>query len=95
MSRYAVDKLLRQLVLDPVVLEAYRSDPDASLAGHALDPEERAALRDGNYAVLYARGAHPFLLFVFLMWTRPGDPRALDAEYRAAIGPLGYPDHST
>ena len=39
--------------------------------------------------------AHPLILIAFVLAVRPGDPRAIESEYRAAIAHLGYPDFAT
>jgi hypothetical protein len=96
-SRYGVNKALRDMLLNPAVRQRFVGDPEADLAGRPfLTDQERAALRTVDYATLYGLGVHPFLLFG---WTirvrRPTDLRAFIQEYRAAVGPYGYPDFAT
>jgi hypothetical protein len=95
MSRYQVDKIMREAILDPNVASALKEDAEKFLEGRDLMKEERKALIDVDYATLYRLGAHPFLLngFTRLVWK--GDRAALNAEYRKNIAPFGYPDFST
>lgn len=67
-------------------------------SGHRFTEEERAALATRDYETLYARGAHPFLL-----WNLMGEIyekeypnyRALVDAYNAKIRPYGRPDFGT
>ena len=95
MSKYQVDKLMHETILDPKVASALKSDAEKFLEGRDLTQEERKALIDVDYATLYRLGAHPFLLngFTRLVWK--GDKAALNAEYRKNIAPHGYPDFGT
>jgi hypothetical protein len=95
MSKYQVDKLMRESILDPKVASAFKADTEKFLEGRGLTEEERKALIDVDYATLYRLGAHPFLLngFIRLVWK--GDKAALNAEYRKNIAPHGYPDFGT
>ena len=95
MSKYQVDKVMREVVMDGKVASAYRADTEKFLEGRELTEEEKKALIDVDYATLYRLGAHPFLLngFTRLVWK--GDKAALNTEYRKNIAPFGYPDFST
>ncbi|TMA92391.1 MAG: hypothetical protein E6J74_20515 [Deltaproteobacteria bacterium] len=95
MSKYQVDKVMREVILDMKTANAFKADTEKFLAGRDLTEEERNALIDIDYATLYRFGAHPFLLngFTRLVWK--GDRAALNAEYRKKIAPFGYPDFST
>jgi len=95
MSKYQVDKMMREAILDAKVASAFRADTEKFLAGRDLTEEEKKALIDVDYATLYRLGAHPVLLngFTRLVWK--GDRAALNAEYRTNIAPFGYPDFST
>jgi hypothetical protein len=95
MSKYQVDKVMREVILDPKAANAYKADTEKYLEGRDLSEEERKALINVDYATLYRLGAHPFLLngFTRLVWR--GDKAALNAEYRKKIAPFGYPDFST
>ena len=92
MSRFAVNKVLRQVIIDEAGASSFENDRDAFLAGFALDDGELKALRDLDYKTLYSNGAHPFLLNSFLMRMWPGDRRTFMAEYRENVAPFGYPD---
>ena len=95
MSKYQVDKVMREVILDLKTANAFKADTEKFLEGRDLTEEERNALIDIDYATLYRLGAHPFLLngFTRLVWK--GDKAALNADYRKNIAPFGYPDFST
>jgi hypothetical protein len=95
MSKYQVDKVMREVILDMKIANAFKADTEKFLEGRDLTEEERNALIDIDYATLYRLGAHPFLLngFTRLVWK--GDKAALNADYRKNIAPFGYPDFST
>ena len=95
MSRYGMDKVMREVVMDEKVAAVFRADTERFLEGRDLTDEEREALIKVDYATLYRLGAHPFLLngFTRLVWK--GDRATLNAEYRKKIAPHGYPDFST
>lgn len=95
MSRYEVDKVMRQVVLDPQTAETFKKDPAAFLQGRDLTEQEREALIKIDYPTLYKLGAHHFLLNGFVMRVWPGDRKALMAEYGKKLAPHGYPDIST
>jgi len=95
MSKYQVDKLMREVILDLKTASAFKANPEKFLDGRDLAEQERTALINVDYATLYRLGAHPFLLngFTRLVWK--GDKAALNAEYRTNIAPFAYPDFST
>ncbi|HEY2987685.1 MAG TPA: hypothetical protein VGL11_08160 [Candidatus Binatia bacterium] len=95
MSRYQVDKVMRQVIVDEKALSAFQADPEKFLQGRDLTEEERKALINVDYATLYRLGAHPFLLNGFTPRAWKGDRAALRAEYRKKIAPFGYPDFAT
>ena len=95
MSKYNVDKVMREVILDEKALTAFKADPSKFLEGRSLTEEERDALINVDYATLYRLGAHPFLLNGFTPRAWKGDKAALRAEYRTKIAPHGYPDFST
>ena len=96
MSRYEVDKALREGIMSLDATRAFATDATAFLAGRDLTTVERGALIALDYPTLYAGGAHPFLLNLFAigLW-----PRAefLDRQraYTQSLAGLGYPDFST
>lgn len=95
MSRYQVNKVMRQIVLDPAAAEAFKKEPAAFVKDHDLTDQEREALIKIDYPKLYLLGAHHFLLNGFVMRVWPGDRKALIAEYSKKLAPFGYPDIST
>jgi len=62
MSVYAIHKLLRRVSLEPAFREQLKRDPDKTLQGVALTPEERSALLEGRVGALNAMGVHGYLL---------------------------------
>lgn len=95
MSRYQMNKVMRQIVLDPASAEAFKKDPTTFVQGRDLTVEEREALIKIDYPTLYKLGAHHFLLNGFVMRVWPGDRKALMAEYGKKLAPHGYPDIAT
>lgn len=96
MSRYQVDKVLREIVLHDEARTAFKDDPRAYLAGRELTALERDALIALDYTTLYTAGAHPFLLNLFAMrqWPR-AEMLERQAAYTKALAKLGYPNFST
>jgi Aromatic-ring-opening dioxygenase LigAB, LigA subunit len=95
MSKYQVDKVMREIILDDTASSAFKANAVRFLEGHDLTREERDALISVDYAALYRLGAHPFLLNAFTPRVWKGDKATLRAEYRNKIAPFGYPDFST
>ena len=62
MTAYAVNKICWLVERDPEFRERLRRDIDDALAGFKLHPEEVRALKSGDVATLFLKGAHPFLL---------------------------------
>ena len=52
MSKYQVDKVMRETILDPKVASAFKADTEKFLEGRNLTEEERKALIDVDYATL-------------------------------------------
>jgi hypothetical protein len=92
MTRYALDKLLRQVILDDQACRAFLDERPGVLHTYDLSDAEYEAL---DYPRLYVLGAHPFLLNGFLMRTQTGDRASTLAAYQAAVAPLGQPDFAT
>jgi hypothetical protein len=96
MSRYGVDKLLREVMVSDDARDKFRADARTFIEGRDLSPVEREAILAGEYPALYDAGAHPFLLNMFAMrlW-----PRAEIAKHRmayiASLQGHGHPDFST
>lgn len=96
MSRYQVDKILRQVAREVAAREAFLQNPAAFLLKECdLTDQERKALIEKDYYTLYALGAHSFLLYSFVMRVFPGDRRKVEEDYCKAIAPLGRIDYST
>lgn len=95
MSRYEINKALRQMILSYADHERFLASPEEFLDETTLTPAEREAFARTDYGSLYGMGAHPFLLWCWVTRTRKGDIRALIQEYRQTVGPHGYPDFGT
>lgn len=98
MSRYVVNKVMREVNMRPDALAAYREDSAGfvrEIVG--LSRHERTALAEKDYGALYAMGAHPYLLWSFIEAALvPPMPRAdLVEAFRIAAGAVGYPDFAT
>ena len=83
MSRYQVDKLLRDLRRDSDLAARFRSNADSVLDSYALDSEERDLLNRWEVRALYDRGANPLLL---LLANGPAAGKSMQ-EYAAAMNP--------
>ena len=64
MSRYQVDKLLRDLRRDQDLAARFRENIDAVLADYVLDGAERELLKRWQIRELYDRGVNPLLLLL-------------------------------
>jgi len=64
MSRYQVDKLLRDLRRDAGLAGHFRDDIDSVLDRYQLDATERELLKRWEIRELYDRGASPLLLML-------------------------------
>lgn len=96
MSRYAVDKVMRELIQNAAAREAFGSNAAAYLEGRDLTDEERSALIERSFQTLYTLGAHPFLLVGFVATQSPPAERgSAMAAYQQSLADLGYPDFST
>ncbi len=65
MSLYYVQKLFYHLLVDPKVKQRFQTDRAATLSDYRLTPEELAAIKSFDLAVLYRMGVHPLLLRPF------------------------------
>jgi hypothetical protein len=83
MSRYQVDKLLRDLRCDRELAAHFRTDIETVLDRYKLDAEERELLRRWEIRALYDRGVHPLLL---LLAHGPAAGKNMQ-EYAAAMNP--------
>lgn len=64
MSRYQVDKLLRDLRRDQSLAARFRDSADAVMDNYKLDADERDLLKHWEIRKLYDRGANPLLLLL-------------------------------
>lgn len=67
-------------------------------SGHHFTDEERTALAERDYEKLYALGAHPFILWTFMLPVFEKEfPsfRDLVDHYNSKIRPYGRPDFAT
>ncbi len=95
MSRYQVNKMIRQIANDRGTREAFIEDRARFLDSFQITDEERKALMDIDYPTLYALGVHPFMLHRFVMIVLPADRRPVEDEYCKNVAPFGRPDFST
>jgi len=64
MSRYQIDKLLRDLRRDPALATRFRDKAETVLEAYDLDGEERDLLTRWEIRKLYDRGVNPLLLLL-------------------------------
>jgi hypothetical protein len=64
MSRYQVDKLLRDIRRNNQLAARFRDDIEGVLDTYKLDAEERELLRRWEIRKLYDRGVNPLLLLL-------------------------------
>ena len=83
MSRYQIDKLLRDLRRDPELALRFRTNVETVLDSYKLDDEERALLKRWEVRALYDHGANPLLL---LLANGPAAGTSMQ-EYAAAMNP--------
>jgi Aromatic-ring-opening dioxygenase LigAB, LigA subunit len=82
MSRYQVDKLLRDIRRDNQLAARFRQDIDGVLDNYKLEPDERQLLKRWEIRKLYDRGVNPLLL---LLAHGPAGQQMRD--YSAAMNP--------
>ena len=87
MSRYQVDKLLRDLRRDEELAAHFRTDIETVLDRYKLDAEERDLLTRLEIRALYDRGVNPLLL---LLAYGPAAGKSMQ-EYAAAMNPKNRP----
>jgi aromatic-ring opening dioxygenase LigAB LigA subunit len=83
MSRYQVDKLLRDLRREPELAARFRNDVEAVLDQYQIDAVERDLLKRWEVRELYDRGVNPLLL---LLAHGPAAGKSMQ-EYAAAMNP--------
>jgi Aromatic-ring-opening dioxygenase LigAB, LigA subunit len=60
-ARYAVHKMIQDLMRDPARAAAFAAEPEATFEEYGLVEDERALLRDGSPVALHTLGVHPNL----------------------------------
>ena len=83
MSRYQVDKLLRDLRREPELAARFRNDVEAVLDRYQIDAVERDLLKRWEIRELYDRGVNPLLL---LLAHGPAAGKSMQ-EYAVAMNP--------
>lgn len=96
MSRYAIDKVLRELITGGAAREAFAANAENYLNGRDLTLTERQAIIARDFTTLYKMGGHPFLMVGFVASQSPPAERGKAmAAYQQSLVELGYPDYST
>ena len=83
MSRYQVDKLLRDLRRDQELAARFRTDIDSVMDGYQLASDERDLLKRWEIRALFDRGVNPLLL---LLAHGPVAGKSMQ-DYAAAMNP--------
>ena len=83
MSRYQVDKLLRDLRRDRELATRFRTEIETVLDRYQLDAHERDLLKRWEVRELYDRGVNPLLL---LLAHGPAAGKSMQ-DYAAAMNP--------
>lgn len=60
-ARYAIHKMIQDLMRDPPAAAAFRTQPEATFEAYGLTEAEKSLLRDGSPRALHALGIHPNL----------------------------------
>jgi hypothetical protein len=60
-ARYAVHRMIQDLMRDPAGAAAFGRDPEPFFETYGLTPAERSLLREGSLPSLHALGVHPNL----------------------------------
>jgi hypothetical protein len=82
MSTYALNKLLRDVNLDPGARERFFKDAAAVAAGYDLTDEERRAVLARDITTLYRLGVHGLILRPFTILHQMPEPEYLEAIRR-------------
>jgi len=83
MSRYQIDKLLRDLRRDDGLAARFRTNPETVMDGYKLEAQERNLLQHWEIRKLYDHGANPLLL---LLAHGPAAGKSMQ-DYIAAMNP--------
>lgn len=115
MSRFQIDKFIKYTDDDGARVAAFAADPGGYVEawqrrGEAADPRpvddgglldeaERRAFAAEDYQTLYAKGAHPYALFHFVVAVDlvrgPRPWPEFVGWYRDMVAPHGRPDFTT
>lgn len=113
MSRYIVNKFLYEVDGSDELLASFRADRVSFVdwwqglaqdpepphpRGGVLSPEEARAIVNLDFGLLYAHGAHPFLLWQFARSVSVPDLMTIGeliASFREEVAPHGIVDFST
>lgn len=79
MSRYALNKMIRDFNREPASRERCASDPHAFVASYDLTPEEARAFLDQDIGKLYRLGVHGLILRPFTIINRVSETDYLQA----------------
>lgn len=88
MSRYQIDKLLRDLRRDDELAARFRTEPEAVMDHYKLEAEERDLLKHWELRKLYDYGVNPLLL---LLAHGPAAGRSM-RDYIAVMNPNLKPE---
>ncbi len=86
-ARYAIHKMIQDLMRDPPAAAAFRTQPEATFEAYGLTEAEKSLLRDGSSRALQALGIHPNLQMKYARLrptpqnaqAAPSDPSPLSA----------------
>lgn len=103
MSKYSMNKFIHHVNMNEDAEKAYKADPRGYVekweSGQKLKlaDDERAALANRDYGMLYALGAHPFTLWSFTeaVWSHEVPREELVKNYKDKAAQAGYPDFKT
>lgn len=79
MSRYGLNKMIRDFNRDPASREKCTASPQAFLAGYDLTDEEAQAFLDRDVRTLYRLGVHGLILRPFTIINRVSENDYLQA----------------
>lgn len=79
MSRYGLNKMIRDFNRDPVSRERCTNSPQAFVAGYDLTEEEARAFLDRDVRKLYRLGVHGLILRPFTIINRISENDYLQA----------------
>ncbi|HZP26809.1 MAG TPA: hypothetical protein VFB90_07150 [Dehalococcoidia bacterium] len=95
MSRYGMNKLFREMIIDEGKRAEFARDAARYATAYDLTDEERQAVLAGDYVTMYRLGAHPFLLAYWVGRAFPGKAALHNQDYAKAVAPYGRPDFRT